>query len=116
MGLHEQALLRSPGRVCMSQFWGHLGTQGLWVHWRMETALLLKHTREHPLQVQVKVRDECKPVFCAHGRQEPLKESGATLEHGPLAQRRVPSAATATLLPGAHGKEVSTPLLNWTPF
>lgn len=49
-------------------------------------ALLLQHTHEHPLEVKAKVRDECKPVFRAHGRQGPLGESGATLELGPLGQ------------------------------
>lgn len=82
VGLHEQALLGSPGWV----IWGHLGAQGLGVHWRRESALLLQHTHEHPLQVKAKVRDECKPVFWAQRRQGPLKESGVTLELGPFGQ------------------------------
>lgn len=76
------------------------------------TALLLQHAHQHPPQVKAKVGEECKAVFCARGRQETLKESGAALEPGPLGQGRVPSAATATLLPGAHGSEGSSPLLS----
>lgn len=104
MGLHEQAPLGSPllGTLGYSRPVGALE----------ETTLLQQLAHEHPLQAKVKVRDECKPGFCAHGRQEPLKESGASMEQGPSHQRRVPSAATATLLPGAHGREASTPLLN----
>lgn len=73
--------------VCMSRHhWaptsGHTWVVKVCGFTRMETALLLQHTYEHPPQLKAKVGDECKPVFCARGRQEPLKESGAALEPG----------------------------------